>query len=187
MIKVPIYTNALSALQIFLRESVCFLRKTKVQGYKSPTTMHFKKQHVPTVQVSFRFRGRHLKRKFCAKPRGPDASHFPSKRSAPNPPENKRKIKKKLCTQQTLFGSLCCFEPQRNRGENCRLAHSSKGANNRGGRGTSIKTLPKPESWKKQAPSNGSAKRPTRNWLLNALSVIHTALMRKMATKTQHL
>ena len=99
--------------------------KTKVHGYKSPTVVQFKGNKCPRCMSVFaseksandHYR-RNLRRKSCAKPRGSDVSHVPSRRSAPSPPKNKGKRgRKRLCTQQTLFG-VFGFENQGDRGEN---------------------------------------------------------------------
>ena len=148
-----------------------FLHKTKVHGYKSPIIVHFKGNTCPRCKSVFsseksandHYR-RNLKRKTCAKPRGTEASHVPSRRPAPSPPKNRgKRAGKRLGTQQTLFG-VFGFAAQRDRGEKRSLAHSGRGTNSRGGRGAGSKSLPKPKSGKGQTPSNGSAKSDISSW-----------------------
>ena len=121
-----------------------FLHKTKV----STIIVHFKGNTCPRCKSIFsseksandHYR-RNLKRKTCAKPRSPEASHVLSRRPASSPP----KIRGNIGTQQTLFG-VFGFATQGDRGEKRSLAHSGRGKNSRGGRGAGSKSLPKPES-----------------------------------------
>ena len=79
--------------------------------------------------------------------------------------EQRKKRRKRLGTQQTLFG-VFGFAAQGDRGEKRSLAHSSRGTNSRGGRGQSSKSLPKPKSRKGQTPSNESAKSDISSWFV---------------------
>ena len=123
-----------------------FLHRTKVHGYKSPQVVYFKGNTCPRCKSLFateksandHYR-RNLKRKFCAKPRGPDASNVPPRRVAQSPPKNRGKRGKGLLTQQTLFG-VFGFEAQGDRGQKRGLACSGRGAGARGGRGAGSKS-----------------------------------------------
>ena len=106
----PIYISAPECKAYFSTRVGMFLHKTKVHGCKSPTIVHFKGNKCPRCKseksANDHYR-RNLKRKSCAKPRGPDASHVPPRRSAPSPPKNRGKRGgKRLWTQQTLCGVL---------------------------------------------------------------------------------
>ena len=146
-----------------------FLHRTKVHSYKSPQIVYFKGNTCPQCKSLFAaeksandHHRRNLKRKFCARPRGPDASNVPPRRVAP-PPKNRGKRGKGFLTQQTLFG-VFGFEAQGDRGQKRGLACSGMGAGARGGRGAGSKSLPKPEPRKRQTSSHGSKKSDIGSW-----------------------
>ena len=133
-----------------------FLHRTRVHSYKSPQIVHFKGRTCPkckTEKSANEHYRRNLKRKFCARPRGPDASHVPPRRVATSPPKNRGKGGQRLLTQQTLFG-VFGFEAPEIEGRNAALAGSSRGAGARGACGAGSKSLPKPEPRKRQTSSH---------------------------------
>ena len=147
-----------------------FLHRTRVHSYRSPQIVHFKGRTCPRCKSIFateksaneHYR-RNLKRKFCARPRGPDASHVPPRRVATSPPKNTGKGGQRLLTQQTLFG-VFGFEPPGDRGQKRGLAGSSRGEGARGACGAGSKSLPKPELRKRQTSSHGSKKSDISSW-----------------------
>ena len=90
-----------------------FLHRTKVHGYKSPQVVYFKGNTCPRCKSLFateksandHYR-RNLKRKFCAKPRGPDASNVPPRRVAQSPPKNRGKRGKGSSRSKRFLESL---------------------------------------------------------------------------------
>ena len=151
------------------RVGMC-LHRTKVHSYKSPQVVYFKGNTCPRCKSLFateksandHYR-RNVKRKFCAKPRGPHASNVPPRRVAQSPPKNRGKRGKGLLTQQTLFG-VFGFEAQGDRGQKRGVAGSGRGAGARGGRGAGSKSLPKSEPRKRQTSSHGSKKSDISSW-----------------------
>ena len=122
-----------------------------MHGCKSPTTVHCKGNTSPLCKSLFAFEMSakdhirlNLKRTFCVKLR-------------PSPPQNKgQRGGKRLGTQQTLVG-VFGFAPQGNRVEKYSLAHSSRGANSRGGRGAGSKSLPAKRVFSDPSGQGGSA------------------------------
>ena len=111
-------SESLSARRVFLQELGCSCTKlNKVHGYKSPTIVQLKRQHVSTVQVCFCFREvckpspppQSQTQVLCETEGPPDASHVPSRRSAASPPKNRGKKEEKA----GVFG----FANQGDRGE----------------------------------------------------------------------
>ena len=119
-----------------------FLHRTRVHGYRSPKVAYFKGNICPRCKSPFATEKsandhyhRNLKRKFCTKPRGPDASSAPG-RVAPSPPKNKGKRGKRLLTQRTIF-EVFGFEDQGGKGQKRRIIGTGRGACGKSGKGQS--------------------------------------------------
>ena len=92
-------------------------------------------------------------------------SHTPSKTiSAESAKEQRKKEKEKALHAAKRFVESLDSRLRDIEGEKCSLAHSSRGADSRGGRVTGSKSSPKPKSGKRQDPSNGSAKSDISSW-----------------------
>ena len=121
----PTCTNALSVKPGFSTRFGMFLHKTKVHSYKSPqVVVYFRRNTCPRCKSLFateksandHYR-RNLKRKFCARPRGPDASNVPPRRVAPSPPKNRGKKRKRAPHAANAFWSLWIRGSRRSRAE----------------------------------------------------------------------
>ena len=109
----PICFNVLSVRTDSPQELGCFLLSTKVHSYKSPQIFYFKGNTCSRCKSLFtaeksandHYR-RNLKRKFCAKPRGLDASNVPPRRVAQSVSKNKGKKRKRTPHAANAFWSL---------------------------------------------------------------------------------
>ena len=126
-----------------------------MHSYKSPQVVYFKGNTCPRCKSLFateksandRYR-RNLKRKFCARPRGPDARVRP--RTEEKEEKGSSRSKRFL---ESLDSRLWEIE-----------GRNGRGAGARGGRGAGSKSLPKPEPRKRQTSSHGSKKSDISSW-----------------------
>ena len=176
----PICTSALSARRDSPQGWECFYT-TRVHGCRSPKVVHFKGSTCPRCKSLFateksandHYR-RNLKRKFCARPRGPDTSNVPPRRVAPSPPKNRGKGGKRLLMQQTLFG-VFGFEAQGDRRQKRGLTCPRRGAGARGGREQAANHYQSQNPGKGKPHPTGPRRVTSAAGLLNAVPIINLA------------
>ena len=149
----------------------------KVHGHKSPTIVHFKGNTRPRCKSLFaseksanvHYR-RNLKRKFCAKPRGPDASVVPFKTiSTESAQEHAKKKEDKALHAANAFWSLWIHTSKKSRGEQQRRKQLWRPWNKQ-------QIVPKANTNKKKPLHPMGSRRVTlAAGLLNALSMINLA------------